>query len=50
MYFNIFVLFIVGTASISKLVLPVTYFIVPDCHLSGCVVAIIITVAFFLFF
>ena len=54
-YFNIFILFIVGTTSILKLVFPTVYYFRLDGYFGGCVVAIIVAVVFiylfcFLFF
>ena len=42
-YFNIFILFIVGTTSILKLVFPTVYYFCLDGYFGSCVVAIIAT-------
>ena len=49
MYFNIFVLFIVDTTSILKLVFPTVYCFCLDGYFGGCVVAIIVTVVILIF-
>ena len=48
-YFNIFVLFIVDTTSILKLVFPTVYCFCLDGYFGGCVVAIIVTVVVFIY-
>ena len=48
-YFNIFVLFIVDTTSILKLVFPTVYCFCLDGYFGGCVVAIIVTVVVVIF-
>ena len=45
-FFNIFVLFIVDTTFILKLVFPTVYCFCLDGYFGGCVVAIIVTVVF----
>ena len=47
--FNIFVLFIVDTTSILKLVFPTVYCFCLDGYVGGCVVAIIVTVVGFIY-
>ena len=49
-YFNVSVLFIVYKTSILKLVFPTFFCFCLDSHLSGCVVVVVVDVAFFLLF